>query len=165
MDAWVVALGVAGVIEGRLVASNRDGSGVAGARVDKSKWWDASVAYQHSVVLGNDGRVMRYVSEDEKPRKLQQQVYALPDQWFRTTPAQQKKRLVLYAHGGLNSEKAAIDRASAMGRYFVANGCYPLFLVWKTGLLESLQGMLSESVRTPAARGTWQAPGRMRRTP
>lgn len=159
MDAWVVALGVAGVIEGRLVASNRDGSGVAGARIDKSKWWDASVAYQHSIVLGNDGRVMRYVSEDEKPRKLQQQVYALPDQWFRTTPAAQKKRLVLYAHGGLNSEKAAIDRASAMGRYFVANGCYPLFLVWKTGLLESLQGMLSESVRTPAARGdlagTW----------
>lgn len=147
MDAWIVALGVPGVIEGRLVAGGQNANGVAGAQVDKSKWWDASVAYQHSVVLGNDGRVARYVSEDEKPRKLQQQVYALPDQWFRSAAAPKTKRLVIYAHGGLNSEKDAIDRACAMGRFFIANGCYPLFLVWKTGLLESLRGMLTDAVQ------------------
>ena len=25
----------------------------------------------------------RYLTEDEQPRKLQQQVFALPDKWFR----------------------------------------------------------------------------------
>jgi pimeloyl-ACP methyl ester carboxylesterase len=51
---------------------------------------------------------------------------------------------VIYAHGGLNSEGDAIARARAMGRYFLGNDCYPLFLVWKTGLLESIGNMFSE---------------------
>jgi hypothetical protein len=149
MDAWVVALGVPGVVGGRLaVAQNAQGA-LAGA--DRSKWWDAGLAYQHSVVFGNDGRIDRYLTEDEQPRKLQQQAYALPDQWFRTRPEDGPKRLVIYAHGGLNSEADAIARVSAMGRFFVANGCYPLFLVWKTGLLESLRDILADARGRPPA--------------
>ena len=151
MDAWVVSLGVSGVIAGRLAVSH----GVEGARAgaDRSKWWDSGLAYQHSVVLGNDGRVSRYLTEDEQPRRLQQQAYALPDQWFRSQ-ADATKRLVIYAHGGLNSEADAIKRASAMGRFFVGNGCYPIFLVWKTGLLESIGDIISDAFRRqPAVAG------------
>lgn len=145
MDAWVVSLGVPGVVAGRLAVDSGAGRALAGG-ADRSKWWDSGLAYQHSVVLGNDGRVSRYLTEDEQPRKLQQQAYALPDAWFRTQPAGQPRRLVLYVHGGLNSEEAAIKRASAMGRFFVGNGCYPLFLVWKTGLLESVGDMLADKL-------------------
>lgn len=146
MDAWVASLGVPGVISGRLaVAGNGAGAaGISGA--DRSKWWDTGLAYQHSIVLGNDGRVSRYLTEDEQPRKLQQQAYVLPDEWFRKQ-AGERKRLVLYVHGGLNNEDEAIKRASAMGRYFIGNGCYPLFLVWKTGLFESIRNVLSERIR------------------
>ncbi|MGF6528596.1 C1 family peptidase [Variovorax sp. PvP013] len=152
MDAWVVALGVPGVVGGRLaVARNAQG---ARAGADRGKWWDAGLAYQHSVVLGNDGRVARYLTEDEQPRKLQQQAYVLPDQWFRSQPADEPKRLVIYAHGGLNDEAAAIRRVSAMGRFFIGNGCYPIFLVWKTGLLESIRDILADAGgRRPAAVG------------
>jgi hypothetical protein len=151
MDAWVVALGVPGVIAGRLAVSQTSGAARAGA--DQSKWWDTGTAYQHSVVLGNDGRVSRYLTEDEQPRKLQQQVYALPDAWFRSRN-EAKKKLVLYVHGGLNSEADAIKRASAMGRFFVGNGCYPLFLVWKTGLFESIGDIVSDRFkRQPAMAG------------
>jgi hypothetical protein len=144
MDAWVVSLGVPGVVAGRLASGSLlHGARAAGA--DRSKWWDAGLAYQHSVVLGNDGRVQRYLTEDEPPRKLQHQVFVLPDQWFRTRPANEPKRLVLYAHGGLNDEAAAIKRASAMGRFFSANGCYPVFLVWKTGLFESIGNILQDA--------------------
>lgn len=154
MDAWVVALGVPGVVAGRL-ASGRDSADAGRARgdggstggADRSRWWDTGLAYRHSVVLGNDGRVARYLTEDEQPRKLQQQAYVLPDQWFRQRPADEPKRVVLYVHGGLNSEDDAIRRASAMGRHFVGNGCYPLFLVWKTGLLESMGNVLGEALR------------------
>ena len=145
MDAWVASLGVPGVVAGRLAVDSGAGRALAGG-TDRSKWWDSGLAYQHSVVLGNDGRVSRYLTEDEQPRKLQQQVYALPDAWFRSQPAQQPKRLVLYVHGGLNSEEAAIKRASAMGRFFIGNGCYPLFLVWKTGLLESVGDIIADKV-------------------
>ena len=141
MDAWVVALGVPGVVAGRLAVSHGQAGALAGT--DRTKWWDQGLAYQHSVVLGNDGRVSRYLTQDEQPRKLQYQCTTLPDEWFRAQK-DKTKRLVLYVHGGLNDEGAAIKRASAMGRYFVANGCYPLFLVWKTGLLETLGNILED---------------------
>jgi len=159
MDAWVVALGVPGVVAGRLAVAQDAAQGGSARRsdADRRKWWDTAMAYQHSVVLGNDGRVTRYLTEDEQPRKLQQQAYALPDQWFRSQP-DGPKRLVLYAHGGLNSEPDAIKRASAMGRFFIGNGCYPLFLVWKTGLLESIGDILSDAFHREPARagaGEW----------
>ncbi|MFY9479866.1 MAG: hypothetical protein WAQ08_19690 [Aquabacterium sp.] len=63
---------------------------------------------------------------------------------------------MLYAHGDLNREGAAIGRARAMGRHFLGNDCYPLFLVWKTGLFESIGNMLSDTFRPKAAGiGEW----------
>lgn len=158
MDAWAVGLGVPGVVVGGTTSLTARGAGrVAGA--DKSRWWDEAKAYEHSIVTGNDGRVARYLTEDESSRTLMHQVAGLPDQWFRANPGQARKRLVLYAHGGLNSESGAIDRARAMGRYFLGNGCYPLFLVWKTGLLESIGNILREGLRGEAPRaaglGDW----------
>ncbi|MDM0112530.1 C1 family peptidase [Variovorax sp. J22R133] len=145
MDAWVAALGVRGVVLGRLAGGSAASLARTGAA--HGNWWDEATAYEHSVVIGDDGRVNRYVTQDELSRTLLFQACGLPDHWFRDPSmpksADGKKRLVIYAHGGLNSEKAAVQRAQAMGRYFIGNGCYPLFLVWKTGLLESLQGILA----------------------
>lgn len=161
MDAWVVALGVPRVIAGRLTvppstarrAQHKDEETAQASH--HTGWWDETQALQHSVVLGDDGRVARYLTEDAAPRKLMHQVFNLPDRWFGMQPAGQPKRLVLYVHGGLNSEVHAISRARAMGRYFLGNGCYPLFVVWKTGLWESLLGLLSQSTKTvTAASGT-----------
>ena len=145
MDAWVVALGVPGVVAGLLASGNAEVAGRAAGSGAPDAWWDEGRAYRHSIVLGNDGRVARYLTEDEPSRKLQQQAFALPDLWFRSQPAQAKKRLVLYVHGGLNSEADAIKRARAMGRFFLGNGCYPLFLVWKTGLFESIGDIVGDA--------------------
>jgi hypothetical protein len=150
MDAWVASLGVPGVVQGRLASGGADAGGLSGRSVDRSNWWDAATAYEHSIVVGNDGRVSRYLTQDELSRSLLYQACALPDQWFRTdagAKALARKRLVIYAHGGLNSEADAIGRARAMGRFFIANGCYPLFLVWKTGLLESLADAVEDAFR------------------
>ena len=161
MDAWVVALGVPGVVEGRIsvtAAGVAEGAGRAGA-VNTGLWWSADQAYQRSVVLGDDGRVSRYLTEDALSRTLAYQVCELPNAWFRNPahgPLNGKKRIAIYAHGGLNSEGDAIQRARAMGRHFEANGCYPLFLVWKTGLLESITGILrKQSRQEPGLAGGW----------
>jgi peptidoglycan hydrolase-like protein with peptidoglycan-binding domain len=154
MDAWVAALGVPGVMQGQLaMPGGVAGAGVAGAAAGAG-WWDKATAYEHSVVLGDNGRVNNYLTEDELARTLQYQACGLPDKWFRTQPAAGKKRLVLFAHGGLNSEEAAITRARALGRYFTGNGCYPLFMVWKTGLLESVRNIIAGTMsREPALAG------------
>lgn len=142
MDAWASALGVPGVVVGNIVRGGRSSAGRAAA--DQTRWWDERRAYEHSIVTGNDGRVKRYLTEDEPTRTLLHQVAGLPDRWFRSD-ASPKKRLVIYAHGGLNSEKSAVERARAMGRHFIDNGCYPLFLVWKTGLGESIGNIVSDA--------------------
>ncbi len=148
MDAWVVAMGVPGVVAGNLATQGAAGVGTtAGRGGGQTGWWSIDLAYRHSVVLGNDGRMKRYLTEDELSRTLLYQAAGLPDQWFRTQAPNGPRRLVIYAHGGLNSEDAAIDRARAMGRHFLGNGCYPLFLVWKTGLMESLSHILSDAFR------------------
>ena len=142
MDAWVAAMGVPGVIESRIV-----NGAVAGAQAQAGAaqpgWWDKTTAYRHSIVLGNNGHVDRYDTVDGISRTLQHQACVLPDSWFRGN-GQARKRLVLYAHGGLNSESSALERVQAMGRYFLGNGCYPLFLVWKSGLLESITDIIRD---------------------
>jgi len=155
MDAWVAALGVPGVVVGRVGAGSEAAAAAVAGGADTRLWWSEDQAYRHSVVFGNDGRVRRYLTEDELSRTLLHQAAALPDQWFRARPAAEPKRLVIYAHGGLNSEADAIQRARALGRHFIANGCYPIFVVWKTGLLESIGDILSDAWhrRPPAAAG------------
>ncbi|MDO9054099.1 MAG: peptidoglycan-binding protein [Gallionella sp.] len=147
MDVWVAAMGVPGVVSGRIGGAEVAGAAAAAAR---DNWWDEATAYQHSIVLGNNGCVNRYDKLDGVTRTLQNQACVLPDAWFRQN-AHEKKRLVIYAHGGLNSEKSAIQRAQAMGRYFLGNGCYPLFLIWKSGLLESLGNILADKSASGAA--------------
>ncbi|MCX7166987.1 MAG: peptidoglycan-binding protein [Rhodocyclales bacterium] len=149
MDAWVAAMGVPGVVSGRLAAGGREQAGAASA-AGHANWWDEATAYRHSIVLGNNGRVERFDTPDGVTRSLQHQACVMPDAWFRQSP-QERKRLVIYAHGGLNSEADAIRRAQAMGRYFLGNGCYPLFLVWKSGLLEALGNILADKANAGAA--------------
>ncbi|MCV5264191.1 hypothetical protein OFC55_41655, partial [Escherichia coli] len=79
-------------VAGRLAVSHGQAGALAGT--DRTKWWDQGLAYQHSVVLGNDGRVSRYLTQDEQPRKLQHQCTTLPDEWFRAQK-DKTKRLVL----------------------------------------------------------------------
>lgn len=147
MDAWVVALGVPGVVVGRVGVAARTAGRAGAAAAYQSAWWSEEQAYQHSVVLGNDGRIRRYLTEDELSRTLLHQAAGLPDQWFRRPGAAGPKRVVIFAHGGLNSEAEAIQRARALGRHFVGNGCYPLFMVWKTGLLETIGNIIGDAWR------------------
>ncbi len=59
----------------------------------------------------------------------------------------------------MNSEADAIARARAMGRYFLQNGCYPLFMVWKSGMLEAFADILQDTIQPratqPGMAGNW----------
>ncbi|WP_027478542.1 C1 family peptidase [Curvibacter gracilis] len=165
MDAWVVALGVPGLVAGGAAGAahrphhggpERPGQGAGGPSV-KPPWTNAQLA-EHALMVGNDGRMSRYLTPDERSRSLAYQVTVLPDRWFRAQPADSPKRLLIYVHGGLNSEADGLKRCKALGQVFERNGCYPLFVVWKTGLLESLADLFSQwRHRQPAATGWGQA--------
>ena len=164
MDAWVVALGVPGLVAGGAAArhphppTHRPPGQAALNPPDPHRPWTHAQLAEHALMVGNDGRMSRYLTADERSRSLACQATVLPDRWFRAQPADQPKRLLIYVHGGLNSEADGLKRCQALGQVFERNGCYPLFVVWKTGLLESLGDLFSQwRQRQPAATGWGQA--------
>ncbi len=51
-------------------------------------------------------------------------------------------RLMLYAHGGLTSEKKALLYAHQSFEFWKDNGVYPIYFVWETGLTETIGQLL-----------------------
>ena len=105
-------------------------------------------AYLHSLVLGNNGKpINKLLYVEDAMAAVEEVCYTLPRTYFQALSARTKCRLVIYAHGGLNDEKASIKRIQVLTPYFLENGIYPLFISWKTGLTESLGGILEDSLR------------------
>src|SRR6478735_6008163 len=50
--------------------------------------------------------------------------------------------LVIWAHGGIVSEKAGLTVAANQIPWWLANGAYPLHFVWETGFVETLRQLL-----------------------
>lgn len=153
MDAWVAALGVPGVVNNAAVAARVAPGKPKRARAVKHNrltWAGVSLPpaeldARHSLVLDR-GLVARASTRDTlQPNGLGDLVAEWPRQWFEHWQAlhpDEPARLVIYAQGGLNNEQEGLKRARVMARAFLDNGCYPIFIVWKTGLKETLSSLL-----------------------
>lgn len=157
-DAWVCALGVPAansVAAETPVRGKRKANGaspVAGINMAPSLRvkvspavapWSEAKAYQHTVVMGNEGRVInRIVTHENARASIASLVLEQPREALKK---RKHKHVLLYAHGGLNSEEASIDRVRGLAPYFEANGIYPVFLTWKTGPTETLKAMLEDA--------------------
>ncbi|NYZ63167.1 C1 family peptidase [Luteimonas deserti] len=98
----------------------------------------------HVVSLGNDGRLRtggRFGTTQEAVRNLVRE--DLP----RITRDWPKKRVVLYAHGGLVPEQAAIQRVADLRELMLPQQVYPLCFVWKSDLWSTLGNILRDAVR------------------
>jgi len=109
--------------------------------------WPTSRAYEHTLVSGNNGQLIitdLSVRLDSAPADF---VRHHLNRLLRQVQAQPVPRLMIYAHGGLNSEADSIDRIRVLAPYFEANNICPLFLTWRTGPLETLCHLLEDRVR------------------
>lgn len=173
-DAWALALGVPVQVSSHALAASRfrvaSGRGlVTVARTARNPdnppddpWpidhafdfkdyepWTTPAAYLHTLVSGNDGQlvVSDYTrSPTDAEGYARQIVIDEPSAWFAAQGGSTLK-LAIYAHGGLNSEEESIARIRVLGPYFAANGIYPLFLTWKTGIGETLEDIISDCAR------------------
>lgn len=169
-DAWVAVMGapihksvprsfVFGDLSGAMEAATGPGragfaSGASGVGLGPDDRWDTEQAYLHSVVMANDGKVVnRLVTQPNGAAAVRHVVIEGAIEFFKRKGG--KPIIALYAHGGLNNEKSSLARIQAMGRYFEDNGIYPVFFSWRTGLLESLSGILEDSAKRlfPHSRG------------
>jgi hypothetical protein len=118
--------------------------------------WDRDNAYRHTVVMGNNGALVNRSITRQALSAFEHVVVTAPIEWCGKGPS----RILFYAHGGLNAEEESIKRIQVMAPYFLANGIYPIHLTWRTGVLESLQGIF-EDIRegvepTGAFRDVWR---------
>lgn len=161
-DAWVAAMGApmigAAAERTRSSESLRDrqaapnpgiipatvpGGAAASASSPAAPPWSEAAAYEHSVVLGNNGEPQnRFISAQNAAAAVETVVYETPLAWLRR---QANPRIAIYAHGGLNDEAASIKRIRVLAPYFAANNIYPLFITWRTGVWESIVGMLQDT--------------------
>jgi hypothetical protein len=53
-----------------------------------------------------------------------------------------KKRLVIFIHGGLNTRRGAVQRATELIRKMLEDGSYPIFVNWRSSLFSSYRDHL-----------------------
>lgn len=146
-DCWVSRMGVPieAYSEGGVSAATR-------ARFDYVPYAevDPNAIVSHLVHLGDNGRLKktgRFATEEQDVHNLiHQSMDAKRKSWG-------KPRVVLYAHGGLNTGKASAARIASMRDTFLANEIYPIHFMWETGLLDSLVGAARHALSLDRAAG------------
>ena len=107
--------------------------------------WSEEKAYQHSLVISNNGRPkLSILSAEDAEASARIICYDNIKKWLDEN--KRYRKIAIYAHGGLNSEEASISRIRVMAPYFKENGIYPLFVTWKTGLWETLINILKQRI-------------------
>lgn len=150
-DAWVARPGVPQTpfYTGRAVSFD----GTRGALV-LAKGPNIERLNRHIVNLGNNGRF----STSGKIRSSSLQVERIFEnmesqhQTWQEEHSCRKRHIVLYAHGGLVSEGAALAGAQASLNWWLNNRVYPIFFAWQTGASETLLNQIFDimQARLPA---------------
>ena len=105
----------------------------------------------HFVNLGNDGRFSSagiYSTDAEEVETVVLKGFKdAAKKWGKPT------KLLLYAHGGLNDEKASASRIASLLPYFLENQIYPVHFMWETGLFDAVKGIVQDAFRSGRFQG------------
>jgi hypothetical protein len=138
-DVWVARLGVP------IDAAARDAAtAVAFSISSRAKAYAYDEVRPHVVSLGNDGQLRpngNIGTTHEAVRRI------FRDDFPRITKGWTKRRLVLYAHGGLVSEDSAVQRVADYRKAMLDVECYPVAFVWRSDYWTTLTNMLTEALR------------------
>jgi N-acetylmuramoyl-L-alanine amidase/Papain family cysteine protease len=138
-DVWVVRLGVP--------VQLRTAQGVAAARWNgtaKANSYSFAELRPHVLSIGNDGGLRTsgtFGNDEEELRHL------LLEEFPRITEGWKRKRLLLYAHGGLVGENDALQRVAEYRAELLKHEVYPLAIIWKTDFWTTITNVLQDSQR------------------
>jgi Papain family cysteine protease len=171
MDAWIGQLGVyvtshmdslgqglkiERAIEARRATRSSDHLGFAQAMLSSNSAVRAQQISPYIVNLGNNGRLsdhgkFRTSKDDLHDMALHYLPNALSD-W--RLKEDDPIDIALYAHGGLVSEDDAAETAAQWIPALYASKIFPIFFMWETGLLQTIDNILREALgMTRAAAG------------
>lgn len=144
-DVWAARLGAPVTIDNSLAFS-------AGTFPASQMGLAASVVElrPHIVSLGNNGRPMESGDFANTAKEIGD--FVLKD-FPRITKDWKKKRILIYAHGGLVSAKGAVQRVAEYRKTMLNEEVYPLAFVWHSDFWNTLKNILSDSMRQRQSEG------------
>lgn len=137
-DIWVARLGVPVRLELSLSQAIAR-SELAG----RSEALSQADLRPHIISLGNDGRLSTSGPFGTTPEHLAE---IFTRDFPRVTEGWKKKRLLLYAHGGLVSEQSAAQRVADYREALLKAEVYPVSFVWKTDYWTTLTNILRDAI-------------------
>ncbi|MEL6430479.1 MAG: C1 family peptidase, partial [Planctomycetota bacterium] len=149
-DVWVARLGVP------IVRTDRTAGAVwtRASALARSGGKPFEQLRPHIVSLGNEGRLKGSgtfgTTEAGLTEIFENDLPSVTEGW-------DEVRLLLYAHGGLVPEKAAIASLVENLDELLANQIYPLVFVWNSDYWSTLRNILSDAVRARRAEGLGSA--------
>lgn len=136
-DVWVARLGVP-VNLPESTQSKR----VSAAGAVRSKAFQYNEIRPHVISLKNDGLLDDRGDIGTSADMVRE---ILRNDFPRITKGWKKKRLVLYAHGGLVGKDAAMQRVSDYRSAMLETECYPLAFIWKSDYWSTMKNMLQDA--------------------
>jgi predicted alpha/beta hydrolase family esterase len=144
-DAWVAQLGVA--INLKQPASHA----IAHARSSHmSQAYSIAQLRPHIVNLGNDGELDAGGEYGTTPTELKGIFEKILPPLLDNGKI---KHLMLFAHGGLASGDSAVQRVAEYRDLMLDRGIYPLFFIWHSDYLSSVENVLADVLRRARPEG------------
>jgi hypothetical protein len=139
VDAWVARLGVP-----TLLGEPASAAQITASAYPSSKTQVVRHLRQHLVRIHPDGRLQ---SNDAYGTSVEDLDTIFEEDFPRATRSWKKKRLLLFAGGGLSSLNAAIQREAADYRAsLMGQEIYPLVFLWRTGFWETISAVLRRAL-------------------
>lgn len=148
LDVWVARLGAPVVMPGGGAVA------VTSASQQSRTSFSFTDVRPHVVAIGNDGRLRPGGEIGTTPAGLEA---IFNEDIPRLTRGWKKKRILLYAHGGLVGEKGAIQRVADYRGHLLAAEVYPLAFIWKTDFWTTLGNILQDALRQRRPEGLLDA--------
>ncbi len=140
-DCWVARLGVP------ISSATRGATSLSGRAASFDFLPDEAVVLSeirpHFINLGNDGELSQSGRYANSLNDLAN-VFSCANSKLETGDVSD---ILLYAHGGLNSETDSARRIASMRSTLLANRVYPIHFMWETGLSETLHNIVREAFR------------------
>ncbi|MDP9975264.1 putative chitinase/putative alpha/beta hydrolase family esterase [Variovorax paradoxus] len=148
-DVWVARLGAPVTLRAKQSAATTHS-----ATANQSVAYSFADLRPHIVSVGNDGELKAggdYGSTpDELGRIFEQDIPAASLGW-------KKLRVLLYAHGGLVSEQAAVQRLAEYRPELLKAEVYPLAFIWRTDYWTTFSNILKDAVSRRRPEGALDA--------
>jgi hypothetical protein len=137
-DVWVARLGaLIALTDGHSTAISHS------AAANSNLILSFSALRPHIISLGNDGKLKPggdFGTSQEDVENI------FKDDFPRITSGWTKKRLLLYAHGGLVDEKSAVQRLSEYRATLLENEVYPISFIWHSDLWTTISNILKDAL-------------------